>query len=45
MSKLQFIGNIIFFIPLLMLNFFIYGFNGCILFIKEMKKYLNEYLG
>lgn len=45
MSKLQFINNIIFFIPLLILNFFIYGFDGCILFIKEMRKYQNKYLG
>ena len=37
MTRTQFILNIIFFLPLLVVNFFAYGVDGCIRFVKEMK--------
>ena len=44
MTKNQFIGNIILFVPLLVLNFFAYGIEGCVRMIEEMKKYGKKYL-
>ena len=38
MTKNQFIGNIILFIPLFVLNFFAYGVDGCRRMAKEMSK-------
>ena len=42
MTKTQVILNIIFFIPLLVINFFIYGIDGDIRLIKELKKYFKK---
>lgn len=39
MTKIQYICNIIFFPALLIVNFFVYGIQGDIDLIKEMKKY------
>ena len=38
MTKTQIILNIIFFIPLMVINFFAYGIDGCIDFVKDLKK-------
>ena len=38
MTKNQFILNIIFFIPFMIINFFLYGIEGCANFIKFLKK-------
>ena len=45
MTKQQFILNIIFFIPFMVINFFLYGITGCADFIellKENKKVLDK---
>ena len=45
MTKNQFILNIIFFIPFIIINFFLYGIEGCtnfITFLKENKKVLDK---
>lgn len=45
MTKNQFILNIIFFIPFVIINFFLYGIEGCadfIKFLKENKKVLDK---
>lgn len=42
MTKTQFFLNIILFIPLLVINFFVYGVDGCARFIKLLKEY-KEY--
>ena len=39
MTKNQFILNIIFFVPFIVINFFLYGIEGCVNFIKLLKKY------
>lgn len=44
MTKAQFIGNAILFIPLLVLNFFAYGVDGCARMCKEMHRYAKKYL-
>jgi len=44
MTKKQFILNIIFFLPLLILNFFAYGIEGDIRLIKMLQKYSKKYL-
>lgn len=43
MTKKQFIGNCILFLPLLILNFFTYGLDGSIRFLQEMNKYYKKY--
>lgn len=40
MTKAQITLNIIFFVPLMVINFFVYGIDGCIDFVKDLKKYL-----
>ena len=42
MTKKELTLNIIFFIPLSILNFLFYGFDGNIRFIKEIKKALDK---
>jgi len=44
MSKAQFICNVILFIPLLVLNFFVYGVDGCARLFDEMNRYSKKYL-
>jgi len=44
MTKKQFILNIVFFLPLLILNFFAYGIEGDIRLIKMLQKYSKKYL-
>ena len=44
MTKTQFVGNIILFVPLFILNFFAYGVDGCVRMIQEMRKYAKKYL-
>ena len=44
MTKNQFIANVILFIPLLVLNFFAYGVDGCVRFFNEMNRYSKKYL-
>jgi len=44
MSKTQFICNVIFFIPLLVLNFFAYGVDGCARLFDEINRYSKKYL-
>jgi hypothetical protein len=44
MTKAQFIGNAILFVPLLVLNFFAYGVDGCVRLCKEMHEYAKKYL-
>lgn len=43
MTKTQYICNIIFFLPLLVINFFAYGIQGDIDLIKEIKKYSKKF--
>lgn len=43
MTKAQFISNVILFIPLLVLNFFAYGIDGCVRLINEMNRYAKKY--
>lgn len=42
MTETQFFLNIILFVPLLVINFFVYGIDGCARFVKELKEY-KEY--
>ena len=44
MTKAQFIGNAILFVPLLVLNFFVYGADGCVRLCEEMHRYAKKYL-
>ena len=44
MTKTQYIANIIFFLPLAIINFFAYGADGMVRFTKEIKKYSKKYL-
>ena len=39
MTRKQFALNIIFFIPLMIANFFAYGVNGCIEFVRLLHEY------
>lgn len=39
MTKAQYIANIILFVPLTALNFLMYGVDGVIQFVEEIKKY------
>ena len=43
MTKKQFIGNCVLFLPLLIINFFVYGFDGSICFVQELNKYHKKY--
>lgn len=43
MTKTQFILNIIFFIPLLLLNFFLHGIDGCVELCEVIKEYGANY--
>ena len=43
MTKTQFAINVILFIPLLVLNFFAYGIDGCVRLINEMNRYAKKY--
>lgn len=38
MTKTQFYLNVIFFIPFMVINFFLYGIEGCMNFIKCLKE-------
>ena len=42
MTKAQITLNIIFFVPLMVINFFVYGIDGCIDFVKDLKKHLTN---
>ena len=42
MTKKQFIANLVLCVPLLVINFFVYGINGCVDFINDMKTYSKE---
>ena len=44
MTKTQYVINIILFLPLAIINFFIYGADGVIQFTKEIKKYSKNLL-
>ena len=44
MTKAQFIGNVILFAPLFVLNFFAYGVDGCVRMCEEMHRYAKKYL-
>ena len=44
MTKTQYIANLVFFLPLIVANFFMYGIDGVIQFIKEIKKYSKKHL-
>lgn len=44
MTKKQFVLNIIFFLPLLILNFFAYGIEGDIRLVEMLQKYSKKYL-
>lgn len=39
MTKIQYIINLVCFLPLAVINFFMYGVDGVIQFTKEIKKY------
>lgn len=43
MTKTQYVINLILFLPLTIVNFFMYGADGAIQFIKEIKKYSKKY--
>ena len=43
MTKTQFVGNVILFIPLLVINFFAYGIDGCVRLVNEMNRYAKKY--
>lgn len=43
MTKNQFILNVIFFIPLVLINFLFYGINGVIRLVKELNRYSKKY--
>lgn len=45
MTKTQFYLNVIFFIPFMVINFFLYGIKGCtdfIILLKKNKKVLDN---
>jgi hypothetical protein len=44
MTKIQLFLNITFFIPLIVINFFMYGFEGCANLIKDIIKYSKKLL-
>jgi hypothetical protein len=39
MTKTQYITNLVLFLPLSIINFFMYGADGVIRFVKEIKSY------
>jgi hypothetical protein len=43
MTRLQLAANIIFFLPLLVLNLFAYGIQGDVDFIREVRKNLKKF--
>ena len=43
MTKTQYIANLVLFLPLTIVNFFMYGADGVIRLIKEIKKYSKKY--
>ena len=43
MTKKQFIGNCVLFLPLLIINFFAYGLDGSIRFVQDLNKYRKKY--
>lgn len=43
MTKKQFIGNCMLFLPLLIINFFVYGLDGSIRFVQELNEYRKKY--
>lgn len=43
MTKKQFIGNCVLYLPLLIINFFVYGFDGAVRFVQEMNKDCKKY--
>ena len=44
MTKAQYIANIVLFLPLTIINFFMYGADGVVRFAKDIKKYSKKYL-
>lgn len=44
MTKTQYIINIVLFLPLIIINFFMYGADGVIQFIKKIKEYSKRFL-
>ena len=44
MTKTQYIINLVCFLPLAVINFFMYGMDGVIQLTKEIKKYSKKYL-
>lgn len=44
MTKTQLFLNIIFLVPLMVINFFVYGFAGCADLIKDIIKYSKKFL-
>lgn len=43
MTKKQFIENCVLFLPLLIINFFVYGLDGSIRFVQDLNKYRKKY--
>jgi len=43
MTKMQYYLNILFFLPLIIINFVFYGLDGVINLFKEMKKFSKIY--
>ena len=43
MTKMQYYLNILFFLPLIIINFVFYGLEGVINLFKEMKKFSKKY--
>ena len=44
MTKAQFVVNVVLFLPLLVLDFFAYGIDGCARFVNEMNRYTKKYI-
>lgn len=44
MTKTQYILNLIFVLPLIILNFLVYGIDGVIQFVQDITKYSKKYL-
>lgn len=45
MTKNQFVLNVVFFIPLALVNFLFYGINGVVELVGELNRYSKKYLG
>lgn len=43
MTKKQFIGNCVLFLPLFIINFFVYGLDGSVRFVRELNEYREKY--